>query len=115
MRGRAHYMLGEHDMAQRHAQEGLRMDPEHSGCKDLYRLVRKLSKLDAKAADEEKHGRYEEAVRTVSHRVTRHVASRGHQQAPCGVPALSTPWLTPCQPCMVHMACVLLLRCDGVS
>ena len=32
-RGQAHYMLGEHDMAKRHAQEGLRMDPEHAGCK----------------------------------------------------------------------------------
>ena len=108
MRGRAHYMLGEHDMAQRHAQEGLRMDPEHSGCKDLYRLVRKLSKLDAKAADEEKHGRYEEAVRTVSHPCHETRRKPWPQQAPCGLPALSTPWLTPCQPCMVHMACVLL-------
>lgn len=62
MRGKAHYMLGEHDMAKRHAQEGLRMDPEHKECKELYKLVKSLAKLETSAADAEKHGRYEHAV-----------------------------------------------------
>lgn len=65
MRGRAHYMLGEHDMAKRHAQEGLRMDPEHVGCKTLFRLLRRITKLEKQATDEEKHGRYEQAIATV--------------------------------------------------
>lgn len=68
-RGQAHYMLGEHDMAKRHAQEGLRMDPEHAGCKELYRLVRKLNKLDEQAASDEKHGRYEASIKLLDEAV----------------------------------------------
>ena len=50
LRGVAYYRLGEHELAMTHWRSGLKFDPEHAGCKDMYRLLKKLTKK-ADAAD----------------------------------------------------------------
>lgn len=55
------------DMAKKHYQEGLRMDPEHAGCKKSFRLVKKLVKLQTQAQEAVNHGRHAEAVSLVGH------------------------------------------------
>ena len=42
LRGVAYYRLGEHELAMTHWRSGLKFDPEHAGCKDMYRLLKKL-------------------------------------------------------------------------
>merc|ERR1711991_49613 len=50
LRGNCYYVLNELDMAMNHYRKALKYDPEHKGCKDGYRLVKKvqglLSKVD---------------------------------------------------------------------
>jgi len=55
MRGDAYYRMNEFELAQRHFREGLRLDPEHSGCKEGYRRIKKMDNV-AKAADGEAAG-----------------------------------------------------------
>jgi DnaJ family protein C protein 3 len=49
LRGEAYYNLGEVDTAINHYRKGLKFDPEHKGCKDAYRLVKKIVDLQKKA------------------------------------------------------------------
>jgi tetratricopeptide (TPR) repeat protein len=48
LRGLAYYKLGEFDMAQTHFREGLKFDPEHLGCKEGHRRVKKMQKAAEK-------------------------------------------------------------------
>ncbi len=48
LRGRAYYNLGELDTAMNHYRKGLKLDPEHKGCKDMYRIVKKIQDLQKK-------------------------------------------------------------------
>jgi len=46
----------------RHLREGLKYDPEHKGCKDLWRKVKKLTKITKKADDALAAKNYEDAA-----------------------------------------------------
>jgi len=46
LRGEAYFRLNEMDMAQKHFREGLKLDPEHGGCKEGHRLLKKVTKND---------------------------------------------------------------------
>jgi len=56
LRGRTYYMLNDFELAQRHFREGLRMDPEHKECKQVYRQLKAMLNTQ-KNADEELAGR----------------------------------------------------------
>ncbi|KFK24764.1 hypothetical protein AALP_AA8G022000 [Arabis alpina] len=69
LRGRAYYYLADHDIAQRHYQKGLRLDPEHSELKKAYFGLKKLLKKTKSAEDNASKGKlrvstedYKEAI-----------------------------------------------------
>jgi DnaJ family protein C protein 3 len=62
LRGTAYYRLAEHEQAVAHFREGLKLDPEHKGCKDGHKLTKKLEKSRKKAEDAFEAKNYEEAV-----------------------------------------------------
>lgn len=61
-RGEAYYALGEHELAVNHFREGLRMDPEHPGCKALHKKLRSMMKKEAKGAAAEQDGDFPKAI-----------------------------------------------------
>ncbi|KAK8553788.1 hypothetical protein V6N12_030771 [Hibiscus sabdariffa] len=62
LRGRAYYYLADHDVAQRHYQKGLRLDPEHSELKKAYFGLKKLLKKTKSAEDNLNKGKLRLAV-----------------------------------------------------
>ena len=62
LRGTAYYRLAEHEQAVAHYREGLKLDPEHKGCKQGHKLVKKLEKSRKKAEEAFDTKKYEEAV-----------------------------------------------------
>ena len=48
LRGFSYYKLGEFEMAQTHFREGLKYDPEHKGCKEGHKKVKKMTKAAEK-------------------------------------------------------------------
>eukprot|EP00536_Pseudo-nitzschia_multiseries_P015597 jgi/Psemu1/327962/estExt_fgenesh1_pg.C_9170006 len=62
IRGMAYFWLNEHDLAVRHFREGLKLDPEHKGCKEGHRLVKKIDKKKKKGDQAMEAKNYEEAV-----------------------------------------------------
>ncbi|GJN16578.1 hypothetical protein PR202_gb03581 [Eleusine coracana subsp. coracana] len=57
LRGRAYYYLADHDVASRHYQKGLRLDPEHSDLKKAYFGLKKLLKKTKHAEDNAAKGK----------------------------------------------------------
>ncbi|KAA8516537.1 hypothetical protein F0562_016957 [Nyssa sinensis] len=62
LRGRAYYYLADHDVALRHYQKGLRLDPEHSELKKAYFGLKNLLKKTKSAEDNENKGKLRLAV-----------------------------------------------------
>ncbi|KAL4560530.1 hypothetical protein LXL04_032682 [Taraxacum kok-saghyz] len=62
LRGRAYYYLADHDVATRHYQKGLRLDPEHTELKKSYFGLKNLLKKTKSAEDNEKKGKLRVAV-----------------------------------------------------
>ncbi|KAD5961801.1 hypothetical protein E3N88_13274 [Mikania micrantha] len=62
LRGRAYYYLADHDVATRHYQKGLRLDPEHSELKKAYFGLKNLLKKTKAAEENEKKGKLRVAV-----------------------------------------------------
>ncbi|XWS66900.1 hypothetical protein CRYUN_Cryun05aG0240600 [Craigia yunnanensis] len=62
LRGRAYYYLADHDVAQRHYQKGLRLDPEHSKLKKAYFGLKNLLKKTKSAEDNVNKGKLRLAV-----------------------------------------------------
>jgi DnaJ family protein C protein 3 len=62
LRAQAYYFLLEFDMAMRHLREGLKYDPEHDGCKNLWRRLKKLTKITKKADEALSAKKYEDAA-----------------------------------------------------
>ncbi|XP_062166604.1 dnaJ protein P58IPK homolog isoform X1 [Alnus glutinosa] len=62
LRGRAYYYLGDHDVAIRHFQKGLRLDPEHSELKKAYFGLKNLLKKSKSAEDNVNKGKLRLAV-----------------------------------------------------
>ncbi|KFK38363.1 hypothetical protein AALP_AA3G104400 [Arabis alpina] len=62
LRGRAYYYLADHDVAQRHYQKGLRLDPEHSDLKKAYFGLKKLIKKTKSAEENASKGKLRASV-----------------------------------------------------
>ncbi|XP_072996450.1 dnaJ protein P58IPK homolog B isoform X1 [Typha latifolia] len=62
LRGRAYYYLSDHDVASRHFQKGLRLDPEHSDLKKAYFGLKNLLKKTKAAEDNAAKGKLRVAV-----------------------------------------------------
>lgn len=62
LRGRAYYYLADHDVALRHYQKGLRLDPEHSDLKKAYFGLKNLLKKTKSAEDNVEKGKLRLAV-----------------------------------------------------
>eukprot|EP00537_Pseudo-nitzschia_pungens_P009045 CAMPEP_0172378668 /NCGR_PEP_ID=MMETSP1060-20121228/69535_1 /TAXON_ID=37318 /ORGANISM="Pseudo-nitzschia pungens, Strain cf. cingulata" /LENGTH=526 /DNA_ID=CAMNT_0013106393 /DNA_START=207 /DNA_END=1787 /DNA_ORIENTATION=+ len=62
IRGMAYFWLNEHDLAVRHFREGLKLDPEHKGCKEGHRLVKKIDKKKKKGDDAMEAKNFVEAI-----------------------------------------------------
>lgn len=62
LRGRAYYYLADHDVALRHYQKGLRLDPEHSELKKAYFGMKNLLKKTKSAEDNVNKGKLRLAV-----------------------------------------------------
>ncbi|KAL5155366.1 DnaJ protein P58IPK [Glycine soja] len=62
LRGRAYYYLADHDVATRHFQKGLRLDPEHSELKKAYFGLKNLLKKSKSAEDNASKGKLRVAV-----------------------------------------------------
>ncbi|XP_010684112.1 dnaJ protein P58IPK homolog [Beta vulgaris subsp. vulgaris] len=62
VRGRAYYYLGDHDVAMRHYQKGLRLDPEHSELKKAYFGLKNLLKKSKSAEENVEKGKLRLAV-----------------------------------------------------
>ncbi|KAL7495624.1 hypothetical protein ACHAWT_005025 [Skeletonema menzelii] len=62
LRGEAYFRLNEMDMAQKHFREGLKLDPEHGGCKEGHRLLKKVTKNDKRGDAAFEKGEYKSAI-----------------------------------------------------
>ncbi|KAJ6840634.1 dnaJ protein P58IPK-like protein A [Iris pallida] len=62
LRGRAYYYLSDHDVASRHFQKGLRLDPEHNELKKAYFGLKNLLKKTKSAEDNAAKGKLRMAV-----------------------------------------------------
>lgn len=62
LRGTAYYLLAEHEQATAHFREGLKLDPEHKGCKEGHKLVKKIEKSRKKAQEAFDSKNFDEAV-----------------------------------------------------
>lgn len=62
LRGMAYFWLNEHDLAIKHFREGLKLDPEHKGCKEGHKLVKKIDKKKKKGDVAFEAKDYEEAI-----------------------------------------------------
>ncbi|KAJ4804942.1 DnaJ protein P58IPK [Rhynchospora pubera] len=62
LRGRAYYYLSDHDVAMRHYQKGLRLDPEHGELKKAYFGLKNLLKKTKSAEDNLAKGKLRLAV-----------------------------------------------------
>jgi len=62
LRGMAYFWLNEHEMAIKHFREGLKLDPEHKGCKEGHKLVKKIDKKKKKGDTAYEAKNYEEAI-----------------------------------------------------
>lgn len=62
LRGEAYFRLNESDMAVKHFREGLKLDPEHKGCKAGHKEVKKIIKKDKRGDDAFEKGEYQKAV-----------------------------------------------------
>jgi len=62
LRGQAYTRLGEHELALKHFREGLKLDPEHKGCKEGHKFVKSIEKKKKKADSAFEKGNYQEAI-----------------------------------------------------
>ena len=62
LRGEAYFRLNEMEMAQKHFREGLKLDPEHKGCKEGHRLLKKVTKNDKRGDGAFEKGEYQSAI-----------------------------------------------------
>jgi DnaJ family protein C protein 3 len=62
LRGQAYTRLGDHDVAIQHFREALKLDPEHKGCKEGHKFVKKIEKKRKKADEAYEEGKYQDAI-----------------------------------------------------
>ena len=63
LRGSAYYVVGEFETAMNHFRQALKYDPEHKGCKEGYRLVKKVQQGFSKAAKARESGDLEGCIK----------------------------------------------------
>ncbi|EED87202.1 dnaj-like protein [Thalassiosira pseudonana CCMP1335] len=62
LRGESYWRLNEVEMAMKHFREGLKLDPEHKGCKEGHRLVKKITKKDKRGDEAFEKRQYKQAI-----------------------------------------------------
>lgn len=62
LRGEAYVRLGEHDIAVTHFREGLKLDPEHKGCKKGHKFVKSIIKKNKRGDDAFAAGENQKAI-----------------------------------------------------
>jgi DnaJ family protein C protein 3 len=62
LRGNAYYIIGEYEASKNHYRQGLKFDPEHKGCKNGFRLIKKLQDLQKKYNKYKDEKKYSEAI-----------------------------------------------------
>jgi DnaJ family protein C protein 3 len=62
LRGMAYYWLGDHDLAIKHFREGLKLDPEHKGCKEGHKRVKQIDKKKKRGDDAFGERNFESAI-----------------------------------------------------
>eukprot|EP00545_Synedropsis_sp_CCMP1620_P002612 CAMPEP_0119012844 /NCGR_PEP_ID=MMETSP1176-20130426/7657_1 /TAXON_ID=265551 /ORGANISM="Synedropsis recta cf, Strain CCMP1620" /LENGTH=500 /DNA_ID=CAMNT_0006965879 /DNA_START=25 /DNA_END=1527 /DNA_ORIENTATION=+ len=62
LRGKAYFRLGDHETATNHYREGLKLDPEHKGCKAGHRFVKSIEKKKKRGDDAYDQGKNEDAI-----------------------------------------------------
>lgn len=62
LRGQAYFRLGDHDTAVNHYREGLKLDPEHKGCKAGHKFVKSIEKKKKRGDDAFEQGKHEDAI-----------------------------------------------------
>ena len=62
LRGQAYMRLGEHEQAINHFREGLKLDPEHKGCKEGHKFVKSIEKKNKKGDEKYQQGEFKEAI-----------------------------------------------------
>jgi DnaJ homolog subfamily C member 3 len=62
LRGSAYFRLGEHDAAIQHYREGLKLDPEHKGCKAGHKLIKAMEKKLKRGIDAFDKAEYQQAI-----------------------------------------------------
>lgn len=62
LRGMSYFRLGEHDTAVQHYREGLKLDPEHKGCKGAHKAVKSIMKKDKRGNDAASSGNHQGAI-----------------------------------------------------
>jgi len=62
LRGESYTRLNEMEMAVKHFREGLKMDPEHKGCKAGHKFVKKITKKDKKAQEAFEKGEFQKSI-----------------------------------------------------
>lgn len=63
LRGGSYYILGELETAMNHYRKGLKYDPEHKGCKNGYRLIKKITTFTQKAEKANEQQNYPAAIK----------------------------------------------------
>lgn len=63
LRGNSYYVLGELEAAANHYRQGLKLDPEHDGCKGGYRILKKIKDNLAKVEKAKAEGNYENVIK----------------------------------------------------
>lgn len=62
LRGNAYFRLGEFEIALTHYRQGLKLDPEHKGCKASHRSLKSITKSDKRGEDAESKRDFEDAI-----------------------------------------------------
>eukprot|EP00548_Thalassiothrix_antarctica_P006904 CAMPEP_0194146962 /NCGR_PEP_ID=MMETSP0152-20130528/22436_1 /TAXON_ID=1049557 /ORGANISM="Thalassiothrix antarctica, Strain L6-D1" /LENGTH=475 /DNA_ID=CAMNT_0038847621 /DNA_START=86 /DNA_END=1513 /DNA_ORIENTATION=- len=62
LRGQSYFRLGDHDTAINHFREGLKLDPEHKGCKACHKFVKGIEKKKKRGDASFEEGEYQQAI-----------------------------------------------------
>jgi len=84
LRANGYYRLADHKMAMQHIREGLKLDPEHKGCKALYRVMKKLDRFHAKGQAAFEKQEWQEAVEHLQRSIDADPTHREHAKT-CAV------------------------------
>lgn len=70
LRGTSYYILGELELALNHYKQALKLDPEHTGCKQGHKLIKKIMKTTEKYENALKGGQLEDGLKHLNDLLT---------------------------------------------